>query len=85
MPLNPKHLPFPWVFHPHTPPRPPPKPRLQPRVDTIGVGHIHLFTKQVVRRLIPLQRGGFLAPLLLLRLLPLLPLPMSTGVCRVQR
>ena len=24
IPLNPKHLLFPWVFHPHSPPRPPP-------------------------------------------------------------
>ena len=30
MPLNPKHLLFPLVFHPHSPPRPLPQPRLQP-------------------------------------------------------
>ena len=46
MPLNPKHLLFPWVFHPDSPPPAPPHNRgHNPRVDTIGVGHIHLLTK----------------------------------------
>ena len=49
MPLNPKHLLFPWVFHPHSPPRPCHNRGYDPRVDTIGVGHIHLLTKQGVR------------------------------------
>ena len=51
MPLNPKHLLLTWVFHAHSPPRPPPPHNrgYNPRVETIGVGHIHLFTKHGVR------------------------------------
>ena len=49
MPLNPKHLLFPWVFHSHSPPLPRRNRGYNPRVDTIGVGHIHLFTKQGVK------------------------------------
>ena len=80
-PLNPKHLLLPWVIHP-----PPPRNRgYNPRVDTIGVGRKNLFTKQGFTGLIPLQRGGFLAPFLLLRLLPLHLLPMFTEECLVRR
>ena len=78
MPLNPKHLLFTWVFHPHSSPPPRHNGRHNPRVETIGVGHKNLCTKQGVRWPIPLQRGGFLTPLLLL-LLPLHLLPLSTG------
>ena len=49
MPLNLKHLLFPWVFHPHSPPRPPDNRGYNLRVDTIGLGHIHVFTKQGVK------------------------------------
>ena len=49
MPLNPKHLLFPWVFHPHSAPLPRRNRGYDPRVDTTGVGHIHLFSKQGVR------------------------------------
>ena len=48
MPLNPKHLLFPWVFHSHSP-RPPHNRSYNPRVDTIGVAHKNLCTKQGVR------------------------------------
>ena len=48
MPLNPKHVLFPWVFHPHSPPRTPHNRGYKPWVETIGVGHIHPFTKQGV-------------------------------------
>ena len=57
MPLNPKYLLFPEVFQSQS--RPPHNRGNNPRVDTFGVGHKNLCTQQGVRRLIPLQRGGF--------------------------
>ena len=85
MPLNPKHLLFPWVLNLNSP-------SLHngghnPQFDTIGVGHKNLCTKQGVTWLMPLQRRGFLTQLaLMLLLLPLLHLlPVSVGECVFRR
>ena len=52
MPLDPKHLLFPSVFQPHSPP--PPNKGHRPRLDTSGVGHKNLCAKQGVKWPIPL-------------------------------
>ena len=82
-PLNTNHLLFPLVFHPNPPANN--NGGRNPWVDTIGVGHKNLCTKQGIRCGIPLQSGGFLTPLLqlLLLLLPLHLRSLSTGNCVV--
>ena len=80
MPLKPKHPLFPCVFLPHYA-------RRNPRKDTIGTWHKNLCTDQGVKWLIPLERGGFLTPLVLLLLLlpPLHLLPLSGGEWAVRQ